>query len=608
MNRISKKLLMGVLSVAFSLVALGTVTFAWFTLTNTATVYPIDLEISTNGGIEMAFMPLPDLTIDQNDPAFYGLHSTAAYQNEVDFEMLKDYFAEIGYDDDFEGLKNVTSSDGISFKDMNNVSVDALTGGIFKFSVVIRSLVPNQNVYLTPFTSLSSDPIEWKSDASFKNSQGVDLKPGDVVTYYAANSARMSFYSIDFDDEEVDYKFVYELPEGAYGEGFSALYGNKKQGTDAQENGTVSYYNAKHITGRITPGDVLAVKLVETKSSFLYQTPIARIPNDTKDKAGYYYTAVEIRIWLEGWDADNIDAIIQSQIRAQIQFTTEFPTGYTEEVYLENAEGEFELASSPVEHLAPVGKRVTMDSVVDKYSANYELVTSKLEGVVNKDELLVLSQTFRRKQYEIKVFNDEENIDIENPDGIRKFKFGTKIDLADLDEPAGYRLALFNDESLEDEFISDLMPAHVLIATFVRKQITVKFESNGEIVAEKVGLFKEKLALPTEDDMEKVGHSFVGWFIDEDFEEEFTLDEFPVDDVTLYAKWQVNQYTISFESDGGVEVASITQEYGTNVVPPQNPERDGFTFAGWYTDPEFKKQYIFGTMPAEDIILYARWE
>ncbi|MGI6728740.1 MAG: InlB B-repeat-containing protein [Bacilli bacterium] len=79
---------------------------------------------------------------------------------------------------------------------------------------------------------------------------------------------------------------------------------------------------------------------------------------------------------------------------------------------------------------------------------------------------------------------------------------------------------------------------------------------------------------------------------------EFTLDTIPAEDVTLYAKWEINQYTISFESDGGVEVASITQEYGTNVVPPQNPERVGFTFAGWYTEPEFKNQYIFGTMPA----------
>ncbi|MGI6728741.1 MAG: hypothetical protein ACOX5P_00535 [Bacilli bacterium] len=465
MNRISKKLLMGVLSVAFSLVALGTVTFAWFTLTNTATVYPIELEISTNGGIEMAFMPLPDLS-KVKDPAFYGLYSTAAYQNEVNFDMLKDYFEELGYDDDFEGLKNVTSSDGINFKDMNNEPVDELTaGGVFKFSVVIRSLVPNQNVYLTPFTSLTSNPIEWKSDANFQNSQGVDLKPGDVVTYYAANAARMSFYSIDFDDEEVDYKFVYELPEGAYGEGFSALYGNKKQGAKAQENGTVSYYNAKHITGRITPEDVSAVELVETQSSFLSQTPIARIPNDTQDDAGYYYTAVEIRIWLEGWDADNIDAIIQSQIKAQIQFTTEQPTGYVEEVYLENAAGEFKLVSSPVEHLAPVGERVSMESVASEYSANYELVTSKLEGVVDADELLVLSQSFRRKEYEIKFFSDEDNIDVENPDGIRKFKFGTLIDLEDLDVPAGYRLALFTDESKSDEFISKLMPTYDLIAT-----------------------------------------------------------------------------------------------------------------------------------------------
>ena len=49
MNKITKKMFTAILSVMFSFVALGTVTFAWFTLTNTATVYPIDLDVQHIG-------------------------------------------------------------------------------------------------------------------------------------------------------------------------------------------------------------------------------------------------------------------------------------------------------------------------------------------------------------------------------------------------------------------------------------------------------------------------------------------------------------------------------------------------------------------------------
>jgi uncharacterized repeat protein (TIGR02543 family) len=76
----------------------------------------------------------------------------------------------------------------------------------------------------------------------------------------------------------------------------------------------------------------------------------------------------------------------------------------------------------------------------------------------------------------------------------------------------------------------------------------------------------------------------------------------------LYAKWTVNQYTISFNSNGGSPVPPITQDYGTPVTAPADPVRTDYTFGGWYTDDgTFLNAYIFTTMPAENITLYARW-
>ena len=66
------------------------------------------------------------------------------------------------------------------------------------------------------------------------------------------------------------------------------------------------------------------------------------------------------------------------------------------------------------------------------------------------------------------------------------------------------------------------------------------------------------------------------------------------------ATWEVNQYTISFNSNGGSSVASITQNYGTAVVAPADPTRDGYTFGGW-------SPAIPSTMPAENMTLVAQW-
>ena len=72
------------------------------------------------------------------------------------------------------------------------------------------------------------------------------------------------------------------------------------------------------------------------------------------------------------------------------------------------------------------------------------------------------------------------------------------------------------------------------------------------------------------------------------------------DDTVITALYQVNQYTIDFDSAGGSSVVSITQDYGTDVFAPEDPTREGYSFAGW--SPVFPV-----TMPAFDTTLTAQW-
>ena len=78
-------------------------------------------------------------------------------------------------------------------------------------------------------------------------------------------------------------------------------------------------------------------------------------------------------------------------------------------------------------------------------------------------------------------------------------------------------------------------------------------------------------------------------------------DTVPAENITITAQWKINQYTITFDTAGGSEIAPITQNYGTAITAPANPTREGYTFMGW--DKEIPQ-----TMPAENITITAQWK
>ena len=140
-----------------------------------------------------------------------------------------------------------------------------------------------------------------------------------------------------------------------------------------------------------------------------------------------------------------------------------------------------------------------------------------------------------------------------------------------------------------------------------QKRWVVNFESNGGSAVDfqyfTPGNNKE---YPVEEPtgVTREGYTLEGWYTSPDFAEDtkwdFTTNK-ASGNVTLYAKWNVNQYTITFDTNGGTEVDAITQDYGTEINPPEEPTKMGYSFAGW--DKE-----IPTTMPAEDLTITATWK
>ena len=125
---------------------------------------------------------------------------------------------------------------------------------------------------------------------------------------------------------------------------------------------------------------------------------------------------------------------------------------------------------------------------------------------------------------------------------------------------------------------------------------TVTFQSEGgsEVASQiRANTPADRPADPT-----KEGYTFIGWY---NGESEWNFETPVTADLTLTAKWQVNQYTITFKPENGGQDIVIKQDYGTAITAPANPTKTGYTFAGW-------DKTIPTTMPAEDMTITAQWQ
>ena len=146
-----------------------------------------------------------------------------------------------------------------------------------------------------------------------------------------------------------------------------------------------------------------------------------------------------------------------------------------------------------------------------------------------------------------------------------------------------------------DKEIPKTMPAENMTvkAQWEINQYAITFDTNGgSEIAPITQDYGTKITAPA--DPTRKGYTFKGW----DKEIPKTM---PAENMTVKAQWEINQYAITFDTNGGSEIAPITQDYGTAITAPDNPTREGYTFIGWDRDiPEI--------MPAENITVTAQWE
>jgi uncharacterized repeat protein (TIGR02543 family) len=138
------------------------------------------------------------------------------------------------------------------------------------------------------------------------------------------------------------------------------------------------------------------------------------------------------------------------------------------------------------------------------------------------------------------------------------------------------------------------MPATdvTLTAQWTINQYSITYYSNGgSAVAAITQDYNTAISAPS--NPTKTGYTFNGW-------SQTVPSTIPAENITLTAQWTINQYTITFDANGGSAVAAITQDYNTSLTAPSNPTKEGYIFNGW-------SQAMPSTMPASNLSMQAYW-
>lgn len=146
-----------------------------------------------------------------------------------------------------------------------------------------------------------------------------------------------------------------------------------------------------------------------------------------------------------------------------------------------------------------------------------------------------------------------------------------------------------------------------LYAIWQINQYSISFNSNGGSAVTTITQ-NYNTPVPALPNPTKLGHTFRGWYLDEGLTRPYSITTMPAENITLYAKWDVNKYTLMFVENGGSDVINIIQEFNTAIAKPKDPTREGYTFQGWYIESNFTTLQTWPfNMPIGGKTLYAKW-
>ena len=429
----------------------------------------------------------------------------------------------------------------ISYSENNGVKFDANTGAFANGMTTVRVAA----TFDQPIVAPAEEPI--KAGHTFKGWAATStatepLESLGNLTQVIDPDAPLTFYAV-WEKETYIGKITFNANNGAFDDGETV----------------------KAID--ITFGDAIVAPGVPTRTGYVFKgwatsagalagsTDLGNLTTDLSDTSITYYA-----VWAE---ADGVE--------------------YTVKVYIMNTEGVYGDPEVKVT-TGKTGDAVSADkfyTLTDGLVLDSAYADEARTGVIAADGSTVLEVHIKRNTYTFSVIVD--GVLTKND-----YYFGAIVAEPETPSKVGYTFTGW------DGTVPATMPANdvTVTATWKINQYTITFDTDGgTVIAPITQDYNTAVARPA--DPTKTGYTFAGW-------DKTIPENMPAENITVKALWTINQYTITFDTDGGRDVPAITQDYGTDVAAPADPTKTGYTFAGW-------DKAIPATMPAENVTITAKW-
>lgn len=461
------------------------------------------------------------------------------------------------------------------------------------------------------------DLIGTELDVTIATEGGYVSKEGNTVEQYRAviNGEKTPMYTVTFniDGKEttktVKQGTVIEEPVVSEKEGYTfggwytdSEFTTKYEFTSEVNSNMTLYakydintYNAKFYDGE--------TELTDLNQTVEYGKTLSDVVAPTKE--GYTFN---------GWYTDNalateynVDNLVKANITLYAKYTIK---SYDVKFYDDDKE------LTDLKQTVQYGK--TINNVVAPTKEGYKFIgwytNSDLTTEYNTDNLVKANVTLYAK-YEVASYT----VKFTGMDNTEKFP-DVKVEYKRAVSAPSYTPIKGNAGSMvfagwytEDgnlyDFKTPVTSNLVLVAKYTTDTNVVKFYDGETELTDLVqnvafGQKATSVVAPT-----KEGYTFDGWYIDSklttnyDFEKEVNVD------LTLYAKYTINTYTVKFY-DGDEEFTDLTKEveYGKTIGDITSPTKEGYVLVGWYTDSELTTEYNMDTIVKANVTLYVKWK
>ena len=424
------------------------------------------------------------------------------------------------------------------------------------------------------------------SPVIFTMPSGTSVDYGDSVTLYCGTSGAKISYTIDGETKEYTDKIV--ITKDVTITAFATKDGMKKSDTTTASY-TIKTYTVTYKSDYGTaPAQISGLKKGDTLTA-------EQLPELTT--AGYTFAG-----WYNGENEVTTEYKINSDLELTAKWNANTDTAYKVEHYQQNIiDDEYALAEADTEN-----KTGTTDETTTATAKNYAGFTVK---TIEQMKISANGSTV------VKIYYDRNTItltlDLAGGDGDESItgKYEATVTASANPTKTGYTFASWNPE------LPETFPAENTryTAEWTANTYTITYNLyEGENNTANPGSYNIETRTITLSSPTKTGYTFGGWYTDEAFTNAKTqIAEGSTGDITLYAKWTADTYTITYNLYEGENNTANPGSYNieTSTITLFSPTKTGYTFGGWYDNANLTGEKItqIAKGSAGDITLHAKW-